>query len=265
MKRILIIIVCNIFVYASAIADVKETDKNEKGAIVNVDSLKIAADSAYASEDYERASNLYKRIAKTGESAAVCYNLGNCYYRMDDLAHSILWYERASLLSPGDDDIRFNLDMARSKTIDRVVPKHEFFFVTWYRSMTNWMSADSWARLSVALFLICLISLIVYIYGQQMWLRKSGFTLAVLLFLLAIVGNICAWSQGDRQRNRTGAIVMSASAVVKSTPARSGNDLFVLHEGTYVTIRDNSLKDWAEVTLADGKQGWIEKRMIETI
>ncbi len=232
---------------------------------VSVDSLKTEADSLYAKENYEGACKQYLRIAKTGESAAICYNLGNCYYRMDDIARAILWYERAALLSPGDDDIRFNLDMARSKTIDRVTPRHEFFFVTWYRSMTNLMSADAWGRLSLAFFVLCLLALAVYIYGQQIWLRKTGFTLAILFLLATIVGNICAWSQSNRQQNRTGAIVISSSAVVKSTPARSGSDLFVLHEGTRVEVRDNTLNEWTEVSLADGKQGWIEKKNIEVI
>lgn len=231
----------------------------------DADSLKVVADSAYAREDFELAARTYQKIAQTGESAAVCYNLGNCYYRLDDVAHAILWYERASLLSPGDEDIRFNLDMARSKTIDRVTPRHEFFFVTWYRSMTNWMSADAWARLSVVLFALCLIALAVYIYGHQIWLRKSGFTLAVVLLLATLIGNVCAWSQRNRQTSRDGAIVMTPSVVVKSTPSRSGSDLFVMHEGTRVEIRDNSLNEWAEVVLADGKQGWVEKKQIEVI
>ena len=229
------------------------------------DSLKTIADSLYAKENYEGACKQYLRIAKTGESAAICYNLGNCYYRMDDIARAILWYERAALLSPGDEDIRFNLDMARSKTIDRVTPRHEFFFITWYRSLTNLMSADAWGRLSFAFFVLCLLSLALYIYGQQIWLRKTGFTLAVLFLLATLVGNLCALSQSNRQQNRTGAIVISSSAVVKSTPAHSGSDLFVLHEGTRVEVRDNTLNEWTEVSLADGKQGWIEKKQIEII
>lgn len=252
MKRITFIIYYLLFIVSSLSA-------------VNADSLKVVADSAYAKEDFDKAANTYLRIAKMGESADICYNLGNCFYRLDDISRAILWYERASLLSPGDEDIRFNLDMARSKTIDRVIPRHEFFFVTWYRSMTNWMSADAWAHWSLIVFVLCLIALAIYIYAQPIWLRKTGFTLAVVFLLLTIMGNICAWSQRSRLANRDGAIVMSPSAVVKSTPATSGSDLFVLHEGTYVSIRDNSLNDWAEVTLADGKQGWIEKKQIEVI
>lgn len=232
---------------------------------VNVDSLKVAADSAFAKEDFTKAAKLYTKMAKEGESATVCYNLGNCYYRMDDIAHAILWYERAAMLSPGDEDIRFNLNMARSKTIDRVVPRHEFFFVSWYRSMVNWMSVDAWGRLGIALFALCLLAFMGYIYGKGIGLRKVSFSLAVLFLLTAIVANLCAWSQRTRQTERTGAIVMVSSAVVKSTPANSGSDLFVLHEGTYVSIRDNSLGDWCEVTLADGKQGWIQRSHIEVI
>lgn len=231
----------------------------------NVDSLKVVADSTYAKEDFKKAAKIYLRIAKTGESSAVSYNLGNCYYRLDDIAHAILWYERAYLLNPGDEDIRFNLDMARSKTIDRVTPQHEFFFVTWWKQLVNMMSVDAWAHLSIILFVLCLIALAVYIYVNELWIRKIGFTLAILLFLLTILGNVCAWSQRTRLDNRTGAIVMSSSAVVKSTPSASGSDLFVLHEGTYVNIKDNTLKDWTEVTLADGKQGWIQRKLIETI
>ena len=62
------------------------------------------------------------------------YNLGNAYYRMDDITHAVLAYERALLLSPGDTDVRFNLQMARSKTIDKIVPESEMFFVTWRNS-----------------------------------------------------------------------------------------------------------------------------------
>ncbi|MBP5381445.1 MAG: tetratricopeptide repeat protein [Bacteroidaceae bacterium] len=231
----------------------------------NVDSLKAVADSVYAKEDFDKAAQLYHRIAKVGESATICYNLGNCYYRKDDIAKAILWYERAAMLSPGDEDIRFNLDMARSKTIDRVVPQHEFFFVGWYKSMVNWMSVDAWAWLGIVLFVLSLVSLSIYIYGGALWLRKVGFTLAVVLVLCAVLANVCAASQRGRMNERRGAIVMVPSAVVKSTPSKSGSDLFVLHEGTAVKIKDDSLSEWCEVSLADGKQGWIEKRMIEVI
>ncbi len=226
------------------------------------DSLKVAADSSYAAEDYKAAANLYTQIEP---SAAVCYNIGNCYYRMDDVAKAILWYERASMLDPGDGDIRFNLEMARSKTIDKVTPKHELFFVGWYRSLVNMASADAWGYFSIALFVLALVCLTLCIVLSNITLRKLFLSLFVVLLLLTAFGNICAYSQRYRLLHRTGAIVMDASAVVKSTPSTSGNDLFVVHEGTKVEIKDNTLQDWYEVELADGKVGWMESRQVEVI
>ncbi len=229
------------------------------------DSLVSAADGLYAKENFEGSCKTYQQALEHGESSNLCYDIGNCYYRLDDIAKAVLWYERAYILNPGDEDIRFNLDMARSKTIDKVVPRHEFFFVTWYKTMVNWMSVDAWAWVCLVLFVLSLLAISLYIYGKQIWLRKLGFTLFVVLLLMTVLGNVCAWSQRSRLQNRTGAIVMSPSAVVKSTPSKSGSDLFVLHEGTRVDIKDATLNDWWEVTLADGKQGWIQRKQIEVI
>ncbi len=226
------------------------------------DSLKAVADSAYAAEDYKAAASLYSRVEP---SAAVCYNIGNCHYRMDDVARAILWYERAAMLDPGDGDIRFNLEMARGKTIDKVVPKHELFFVGWCRSLVDMASADAWGRISLALFALALACLVLCVVLNDITLRKFSLALFAVLLVLTAVGNLCAYSQRYHLLHRTGAIVMDASAVVKSTPSPSGNDLFVLHEGTKVEIKDSTLKGWYEIELADGKVGWLESRQVEVI
>ena len=91
---------------------------------------KVQADSAYAAEKYEEAIPIYTALLKEGEHADIYYNLGNCYYKTDRLALAILNYERAALLDPGSSDVRFNLELARSKTIDKITPESEMFFVT---------------------------------------------------------------------------------------------------------------------------------------
>ena len=106
------------------------------------------ADDAYTKGNYQQAIADYKELLKRGTSASLYYNLGNAYFRSDSLTQAILAYERASLLSPGDDDIRFNLQFARSKTIDKITPQSEMFFVTWYRALVNLAGVDSWATLS---------------------------------------------------------------------------------------------------------------------
>lgn len=226
---------------------------------------KEQADSAYAGGHYQQAIADYEALLKQGVSADLYYNLGNAYYRTDDITRAVLNYERALLLSPGDADIRFNLQMARSKTIDKIVPESEMFFVTWYRSLVNLMSVDGWARTALIALALVIVLFLAYLFSERLWLRKVGFFGALLMLLVFLVSNLLAWQQKNELQNRRGAIVIGAAANVKSTPAANGTDLFILHEGTKVNIIDATMKQWKRVRVADGKEGWIEAKEIETI
>ena len=207
---------------------------------VALEQLKAEADSAYAQEDYDRAIAGYQNLLRHGEHAALYYNLGNCFYRKEDIAHAVLYFEKARLLDPGDADIRFNLDLARSKTIDKIVPE----------------------RVS---FVLLLLALVLYLFGGRVAFKKAGFFSACLFLLLVILSNLFAFQQKNKLEDRRGAVVMAGSVTVKSTPNESGTDLFVLHEGTRVEITDDTMKGWKEIRLADGKVGWIQTETIERI
>lgn len=242
----------------------KET-KTEALSKKSVTATKAMADSAYVQGHYQQAAKLYTALLKQGKNSAVYYNLGNCYYRMEDMTHAVLAYERALKLAPGDEDIRFNLQMAREKTIDKIVPRSEMFFVTWWKALVNMQSADGWAMTAIVSLGMAVVLLLVYLFVEQLWLRKVGFfggVFAVLLFLLA---NLLAWQQHRQMQESPGAVVVAPAAVVKSTPAHGGTDLFILHEGTRVDIIDDTMRDWKEVEMADGKRGWIELKLIERI
>lgn len=226
---------------------------------------KAEADSAYVQERYEQAISLYNKLLETGASASVYYNLGNAYYRTGDMAHAILAYERAYLMEPGDADIRFNLQLARTKTIDKIVPESEMFFITWFRQMIDWYSADQWGRAVVVCFALFAVSLLLYFFAGRMLWRKVGFGVGACTLILAVLFHIFAYQQQQKLLVRTHAIVMSSSLTVKSTPSTSGTDLFVLHEGTKVEITDDTMKDWKEIRLADGKVGWVPVKTIERI
>lgn len=226
---------------------------------------KAEADSAYVQERYEQAISLYNKLLETGASASVYYNLGNAYYRTGDMAHAILAYERAYLMEPGDADIRFNLQLARTKTIDKIVPESEMFFITWFRQMIDWYSADQWGRAVVVCFALFVVSLLLYFFAGRMLWRKVGFGVGVCTLILAVLFHIFAYQHQQKLLVRTHAIVMSSSLTVKSTPSTSGTDLFVLHEGTKVEITDDTMKDWKEIRLADGKVGWVPVKTIERI
>ncbi|MCR5820939.1 MAG: tetratricopeptide repeat protein [Bacteroidaceae bacterium] len=226
---------------------------------------KAMADSAYVHEDYQKAVSIYSKLLKKGQSADLYYNIGNCYYRQDIIAKAILNYERALMLDPSDKDIRFNLELSRTKTIDKVMPASEMFFVTVFKRMVKSMSISAWMFMAIASFIIMLLAVALYIFGNTVSMKKTGFTIAVLFLLVSIFANIAAYSHRQSITHRSGAIIMSTSVVVKSTPSDSGTDLFILHEGTRVEIIDDMMKEWCEVRMSDGKEGWMRKADLELI
>lgn len=226
---------------------------------------KAEADSAYARQHYQEAIKQYEALLQQGVSADIYYNLGNAYYRSDNYTRAILNYERALLLEPGDGDIRHNLQLARQKTVDKLSPSADFFLVTWYRSVVNLMGVDAWGWTALVVLFLAIVLFLVYLFSGRVALQKLGFFGAVLMVLLFLMSNVFAWHQKHMLTNRTGAIVVASETSVKSTPAQNGTDLFRLHEGTRVEITDGSMKDWKEVRLPDGKEGWIATEAIEII
>lgn len=226
------------------------------------DDIRTQADSAYMTERYAEALKLYQELEP---SASTLYNIGNCYYRLDSLSAAILFYERAHLLSPGNDNIKFNLALAQGKTVDKAAPRHEFFFVGWYRTLCHIMSVDAWAYVAVAAFLLALLFLAWHILWASGRVGKITLGVSIVAFAVCVLSNVFAFSQHYQLTHRTGAVVMLQSVPVRSTPDQGGKELFVLHAGTRVEVVDSSLEDWSEVELSDGKRGWIKRSAIEVI
>ena len=232
----------------------------------NVVYTKAMADSAYAEGDYATAVHIYEQlIAEHGESAAVYYNLGGAYYKMDEIARSILNYERALLLAPSDADTKFNLELARSKAVDKNAQVTELFFVRWYRDFTAIMNADAWARTSILCFIILISFLVLFIFSKKGKTKKIIFIFALLSLLSCVLAGVVASNQTAKLEHRESAIVMEPSVVVRSTPSVNGTELFILHEGKKVKIKDDSMKAWKEIELEDGNIGWLPAEAIEKI
>lgn len=226
---------------------------------------KIDADSAYVRGDYAQAIALYEELLEEGESSEVYYNLGNSYFKADNIGKSIINYERALLLNPGNSDIRANLDIARSKTQDNLISTPDIFFMVWISSLVNMMSVKQWAYWGIVTFIFFLIALGIYFFTMSEKTKKISFICAIVWLFISIIANLSAYSQKKRLINRNDAIVMQPSVVVHSTPSETGTSLFILHEGTKLTIKDNSMQEWKEIELSDGKVGWISVDAIEII
>ena len=226
---------------------------------------KQAADSAYVAGDYHTAIRQYESLLQGGVNAEVYYNLGNSYFKVDDIARAILNYERALLMSPGNGDIRANLEIARAKTVDKVVPQPELFFVNWYLSLRAVMSVDGWATVGILTFLIFLIGMGLYFFVTAIQLRKVGFYVAVVSVCLCLLSNLFAYQQKEIMQRHDKAIILVPSVTVRSTPSESGTGLFILHEGHKVSIKDDSMREWREIVIEDGKVGWVRLAVIGII
>ena len=261
-KMLLFTVVVFMFMHMSSLPVMAVDNKDEPQKL---SAMKNEADEAYGKGNYQQAISLYNELLKNGQSVDVYYNLGNAYYRSDNIPQALLAYERASLLDPSDKAVRFNLEFVNGKTIDKVGNANEMFFVVAYRSIVNMMSLKGWTTLSITAFMLSLLLALAYLFGTAMWMRKSGFYGALLAFVVFASSVLFAWQQHSRLVNRDGAIVVAPVVNVKKTPADSSSDAFVIHEGTRVTITDSTMRDWYGVKLNDGREGWIKKKQIELI
>ena len=223
------------------------------------------AEQNYRKGNYQQAINDYKELLKQGASADIFYNLGNAYYRSGNLTQAILNYERASLLSPGNEDINFNLEFARSKTVDKIVPKGEMFYVTWHKSIRSLVSIDSWAYISLISIALAFIFVLIYLFSSAISFQKLGFFSSIFLFVLFLLSFVFAFQQKSAMQKRHGAIIMAPSVNVKKSPTFNALDGFVLHEGTRVDIVDEDIKGWVGVQVSDGRSGWVPIDKLEKI
>ena len=106
---------------------------------------------------------------------------------------------------------------------------------------------------------------LLFILGATAAGRRTGFFTGIVALLLAIASlSFSLWQKNDYM-SADDAIVMRPVTSVKSSPsAEASTDLFILHEGTKVRILD-TVGNWNNIELADGRQGWILSKDIEII
>jgi len=218
-----------------------------------------SANQKYANGQYEKAIQSYQDVLKSGYVApALYFNLGNAYYKTNDLPHAILYYERAHRLAPNDDEINFNLNLARSQILDKIDTVPQFFLTRWWHALRGTMKADSWGYLSLATFAIFLLLFGIYLFSRLLTLKKITFWLGSIFFVIAVLSFLMGHKQSELLNTKDQAIIMNPTVTVKSSPDMSGTELFMLHEGTKVSVED-SLGEWREIRISNGNKGWIRE------
>ena len=223
------------------------------------------ANAAYAEGRYADAAALYQTMIDEQPNAQLYYNLGNARFKQGELAQAILSYERALRLKPNYKDAQYNLRFAQSRITDNI-PEQDFFVSVWARAVRNSMKESTWWISSIALFVLALAALLLFLLGREIWLRKTAFHVAWLALLFAIIAGANGFSLHQRDTLRNEAIITQGIVNAKSAPDRSGTDLFTVHEGTKVTIRE-TIGDWANIRVGNNsdREGWIRLQHLERI
>lgn len=228
--------------------------------------LQVArGNTAYSSGKYKEAIQAYTSLVSQGlESTDLFYNLGNSYFKINDIPHAILWYEKAKRLDPGNEDVAFNLNVANSKITDKIEPLPEFFLKRWLRSLTGMFSVDVWAKCGIAVLIVALALFSMYIASRVLILRKLGFWTGFLALVSSIVFLLFAWTGYNSRISEQSAIIINPTVTVKSSPDEKSTDIFVIHEGCKVQLVDH-IGNWYEIRIVNGSVGWVEMGNFEKI
>ena len=235
-------------------------------AFSSVQQVNVAkANKAYSAGSFSVAAETYQKVVESGYvSPELFYNLGNTYFKLNDYARAILWYERAKRLDPGNEDVTFNLNVANTKISDKIEPLPDLFYKRWFNSLVQLFSNDTWATMGVCFFIAGLLGLVLYLASRVLILRKFGFWFALGMFFLFMFSLAFAWSGYHFTESNSEAIVFAPTITVKSSPDDKSTDLFVLHEGAKVKLMDN-ISGWYEIRIANGSVGWLPISALEKI
>jgi tetratricopeptide (TPR) repeat protein len=230
----------------------------------DLNSLFKQGNDLYSKGNITGALSHYKKIEADGyRSSELYFNIGNCYFKLDSLAQSIVYYERARLLDPTDEDVLFNLDVANQKTVDRIDKMPVLFIKDWWQKLGASLSLQGWSFLVVIFFWVAAFSFAFYLLSRYRLKKIAFFTVGSISLLTGIFMFFIANSQNAHLNKEKEGVIMTPTITIKSAPA-SGKDLFVLHEGTKVRILDRT-DGWVKIKLGNGNVGWLPEIDIEGI
>lgn len=222
--------------------------------------------SLYNDGKFIEAIKSYELILENGvHSSELYFNLANAYYKLNKIAPSIYYYEKAKQLSPNDKDIESNLSFAQNMTIDAIDNIPETGFSKILKSTTNLFDFDVWAMFSVAFVLLFVILFLVYYFSYSTVTKRLAFLGSFGVLFLAIFTLFLAFQKNSYNQKDKPAIIFAQESTVKNEPNLRSETAFILHEGTKVQILETYKKDWTKVKIANGKTGWIANTDIKAL
>ena len=223
------------------------------------------ANQLYKSGNFQEAIENYESLLITEkQSAEIYFNLGNCYYKLHQVAPAIYNFEKALLINPDDEVAKTNLEYAKKLKIDEIKEIPKVGFGKLLQDVTSKFSYDSWAWTSVFLAFVILLFFIGYYFSKKAVVKRTFFSGMFLLLIGILITVSAGIFEKNRYYNDKPAIVFAEITLLKSEPKISGKTLFTLHEGTKVGVLE-SKAGWKKVQLSDETVGWIEDDAIREL
>lgn len=223
------------------------------------------ANALYNDAKYAEAIDVYESILDTDiHSAELYFNLGNAHYKLNNIAPSIYYYEKALLLNPNDKDIKNNLAFAQNMTIDAIDKVPDVGFSRIVKTIVNTASADTWAKIAIFGVFIFVSLFLLYHFAHATTRKRIAFIVSVIGMALALFALTMAFQKERLEGNDNPAIVFAQESRVKTDPNKTSEEVFRLHEGTKVQVLE-PYDDWYKIQLADQSTGWIPSTDIKLL
>lgn len=221
------------------------------------DSLFVKANELYKNANYEEAIEEYHLIEELQvQSDDLYFNLGNSYYKLNQVAPSIYYYEKALKVNPRNIDARNNLAFAKRMTIDAIEVLPKTIFQKFSDSIIYKLSYNSWAIIAVVLSFFGALLFLLYHFSYSSRKKLFYFNTSILSVFLLILSVVFAFKSYDYEVNTIEAIIFQQTTEIRNAPTLNSETVFQLHEGTKVIVLD-AIDDWKKIKLSDGKIGWI--------
>ena len=245
MKQVKYILLFNVMLFASAVS------------FANKD-LQVKAEKAYGEKNYKEAIKAYEEILKEElTSYKLYYNLGNAYYKNNEIGKAIYNYELANKLQPNNQDVKTNLKIANEKTIDKIESKENFFIGAIKSGLVNSLSTSGWAWCSIVSLIGALALAFLFFTSSQIALKRIGFFLSVLSFIVFIMSMIMGFTALEDKQVTNFAIILNRESKIHEEPTVSSSSKFSLHEGTRVSVLESN-PNWTNIKLENGNEGWVK-------
>jgi tetratricopeptide (TPR) repeat protein len=222
------------------------------------------ANNAYVEGNFEQSEDLYRQLLEAGyDSADLYYNLGNTYYRLDQIPLAILYYEKALKKRPLHKDYKYNLSVAKSKIEQPLEEVPEFFLDNWWRIMASWLPSTIWGILGLVFLWAGVAGGVFWLLGRERVHRKRGFVLGIIALAFCILPLLLANSRLQMSKQENTGIVMQHGIGLKSAP-ESDQEISSVPGGTKIKLID-AIGNWYKVELPNGETGWLPAVVFEKI